>query len=321
MKNLIKYTQNTNALYHLWHSGDVLIIGVSGGPDSMCLLDVMVHIAQKEHLSLIVAHVNYGLRGNDSLDDQKLVQNTAKKHNLVCEILEYKGDLSGGEALFRDIRYTFFAQLKEKYRAYATVVGHTKNDQAETMLLHLLRGSGLRGMGGMRMKSSQDIIRPFLRIRREDIVAYCDAHNVRFHIDKTNKNIIYTRNCVRNELLPLLEKKYNPHIIDTLADTATLIADDYNALTEYLVPFWHINDTKKSLIFDRDVFLAQHIALQRLALRSMIIQLCGHVVNIEKGFIEELRHALTCDKNKPQKICGKDLKMQRKGGKVKLTYR
>lgn len=319
MKNLVKYVQNINTRYCLWKCDDVIVVGVSGGPDSMCLLDVMVQIAAKESLTVVVAHVNYGLRGVDSDTDQRLVEEAVKKYSLICEVKSYKDCKKSDENHLRQLRYVFFTTVQKKYGAQKIAVAHTKNDQAETMLLHLLRGSGLAGLGGMQLCSAQGVIRPLLLVSRDDIVAYCEQQCVIYHTDKSNTDNKYMRNRIRNELLPILYADYNPQIIEVLADAAMTIADEYATLVESIVPFWRMNSEKKCISFDVGQFLEYNSALQRLVLRQMIMQLCGNVINIEKGFIEEMRNAILHDKNKPQEIRGKDLKMNRKGDKVKLT--
>lgn len=321
MKNLVKYIQNINALNGLWNSGDAIIVGVSGGPDSMCLLDVLAHIAQKEKLKIIVAHVNYGLRGEDSENDQKLVQKTAKKHGFACEIKKCDENISGNESLWREVRYDFFMQVQKKYHAHAIAVGHTKNDQAETLLLHLFRGSGLMGLVGMQMCSQTGIIRPFLQIDRSDVLAYCKKHAIEYRIDTSNEDNVFTRNKIRNQLMPILKEQFNDQIVDVLARFATTTAADYDYLSGSITPFWVFDADERIISFGAKNFNTNHIAVQRMALRQMIQILSGSYVDIEKGFIDEMRKVIKSTKGKNQKIIGKDLKMLKKGDKVEIACR
>jgi len=173
MQNLTKHVQNENALYDLWDRGDVLVIGLSGGRDSMCLLDVMHRIAQKADLTLIAAHVNYGLRAGESDRDMLAVQTYCDDLGVSCEVHSVTTDKSNAtEATWRDIRYDFFADVAVTHGARTILTAHHQDDQAETLLLHLLRGSGLRGLRGILPLSTRGdlrIARPFLHVPRTDI--------------------------------------------------------------------------------------------------------------------------------------------------------
>ncbi|PID51876.1 MAG: tRNA lysidine(34) synthetase TilS [Candidatus Moraniibacteriota bacterium] len=318
MKNLVKNVQNNNFLQKMWQNGDTIILGVSGGPDSMCLLDVMARIAKKESLTIVVAHVNYGLRGEDSIADQILVERVAQRHGFVCEVKEYLDIQKGSESQWRKMRYDFFEKMRKKYEAQVIAVAHNKNDQAETLLLRLLRGSGLVGLSGMRWRSKNDVIRPFLNVSRADVLSYCEKHALSYNLDKTNDDNVYTRNNIRNNLLPYLEKEFNPRIVDVLANSATTIADDYAMLRKNIVVFWNYIEKKEKIIFSVQKFLKNDVSMQRLSLRIMIKILRGTTKNIERGVVEEMRKMIASTKGKNQEFVGKDLKMLKKGDTVEL---
>ncbi len=320
MKNLVKYVQNIRARHMLWNAGDTIVMGVSGGPDSMCLFDVMLNIANKANLKLVVAHVNYGLRGKESKSDQKLVEQYAKKNGTICESLVCLENCGQNEKDWRNMRYDFFAKMTKKYTAECIVVAHTKNDQAETLLLHLLRGSGLNGLSGMRVRSENNIVRPLLTVERRDILAYCDNNEIPYNIDNSNMDTALTRNAIRNNLIPYLAKEFNPQIIDTLANTATIIADDYDFLVQQKDVFWQINTDNNNIIFSADIFLQKKPSQQRLSLRTMIQQMQKTLVDIENGLIEEMRIVIASTKSKHQIISTKNLKMMKKGDTVELDY-
>ncbi|MFA5986464.1 MAG: tRNA lysidine(34) synthetase TilS [Parcubacteria group bacterium] len=319
MKNLVKHVQNMNALHHMWVDFDTIILGVSGGPDSMCLLDVMIKIAKKEQLTLIVAHINYGLRDNDSQRDQQLVESVAHEHGLPCETLIVDHMTQSNEELWRNIRYNYFEKLRIKYSAQCIMVAHNKNDQAETFLLHLLRGSGLGGLVGMRFVSPNYVIRPLLSVSRDIIITYCKKNNVMYNIDHTNSNPTFARNRIRTRLIPYLQKNYNPQIVSVLARTAEMIAEDIKALDTLVTVFWKTNQEKNTIRFETKDFTHINTALQRHCLMLMIRSLCGTTKNIEKGLIDELRKLILSTKNKNQTFSGKDLKMHRKGDTVIFT--
>ncbi|HCJ45472.1 MAG TPA: tRNA lysidine(34) synthetase TilS, partial [Candidatus Moranbacteria bacterium] len=208
VRRFLKRVQNTVAKYSLFKPEETLIVGVSGGPDSLCLLDVLVLLKEKYHFSLHVAHVNYHLRGEDSLLDEALVKETAKKYSLPFHILSYhRKETSPSEEKLRTVRYDFFEKLREKYMADAIVIAHNRDDEAETLLLRLIRGSGLSGLSAMRPRNKY-IIRPLIETSREDIIEYLTNRSLIFRKDMSNDDAKYLRNKVRHILLPLLEKEF-----------------------------------------------------------------------------------------------------------------
>jgi len=230
MKNLIKKFQNTSHQYNLWKKRDKIVVACSGGPDSTCLLDIFDRLAPKYELELIVAHVNHGLRGKDSEKDAEFVRKLAGRHSLkYVEIkpkLKKKGNL---ENQLREIRYDFFEKIRTKNNFDYIAVGHTLNDQAETYLMRIIRGAGLAGLSAMKNKTGC-IIRPLLGITKKEILEYLCQTNQAYRIDRTNKEVPYLRNKIRQELIPLLEKKYNPNIKKVLYESSLTVADDYDLI-------------------------------------------------------------------------------------------
>ncbi len=322
MKNLTKHVQNINDRYSLWSRGATLILGVSGGRDSMCLLDVMTRIAQKEHLTLAVAHVNYGLRGQDAHADQVLVEDTAKKYGIPCEVRVFDVASAGSaENAWRMRRRDHFRSVAEKYSATQILLGHTMDDQAETLLLHLLRGAGLDGLRGMRIKSSFESLhigRPFLDVERSNITAHCKKYNLLYHDDCTNDDDRFTRNSVRHRLIPYLKRNYNPNLTQTLARSADIIADDLDAIPP-ITPFWTVSgNPPQEITFLRDDFVALSLGERNRVLRLLFCLLTDTTSDLSFGFIQEAAHALSRNKNKAQHITSKRLIIQAKGAKVKI---
>ncbi len=325
MKNFTKYVQNTNSLHGLWNRGDTIVVGASGGRDSMCLLHVLSHIANKEGLTIVAAHVNHGLRGASSDRDQKIVEDFCVQLNIPCETLVVDASKKGqSEDQWRTIRRDFFARVSSDYNAHSVALGHHKNDHAETLLLHLLRGSGLSGLSNMSVKSAQTIggspvvlIRPLLGVKREDISIYCTDYSIEFGEDETNSSTDFTRNKIRMMLLPYLEKNYNTEIIDTLSRTAQSIGDDYAFLSEN-VRLSYVND-ENSVSFDKQEFLALSPSAQRFFLRSAVGSLINEGSYGGFGLIEEFRKALLSKKNKNQTIQTNDLIFAVKNATVEIT--
>lgn len=197
------------------------MIAVSGGPDSVCLLDLLVFLQKKYAFTLAIAHVNYQLRQEASDLDEAFVRRLARAYGVPCYIKRYsKRCKKHDEETLRTFRTTFFETLRKKHHFQTIALGHHANDQAETLLMNLLRGSGPMGLAGM-LPHHQAKIRPLLALKREDILRYLHARSLPFRTDESNSDAHYTRNRIRHELLPLLENRFNPNIVATLARSAT----------------------------------------------------------------------------------------------------
>jgi len=236
---------NRYTAYHL-QTGDIVVIGVSGGPDSLCLL----HLARQiPNLDIIVAHFDHQLRPEANLEAD-FVRSVAEQMKLpfVIESADVRGyaeehKLSLEEAA-RTLRYRFlFAQARE-HQASAVAVGHTADDQVETVLMHFLRGaglSGLKGMAGSTLLAEFDqeipLVRPILHLWRYETEAFCHDHNLMPVHDPSNSDETYYRNRLRHSLIPELEK-YNPRFKNTVVRMAEALAGDYEALTEAVDSVW-----------------------------------------------------------------------------------
>lgn len=213
------------------------ILAVSGGADSLALADACVLWAEEnKSLELVVAHVEHGIRGAEALADAKLVADFAEQRHVpfrcfhvdVPQAVATYG-LSEEEAA-RKLRYECLEGLLQDLGYDAILTAHHQDDQAETVLLKLLRGTGLQGLGGMRPVSGH-IRRPLLGLSRRQLEQYCEARDLRYATDSTNYCLDYTRNRLRHELLPVLET-YNPEIRHALVRTAQLLQQDEAALSE-----------------------------------------------------------------------------------------
>ena len=303
MPNLIKKIQNTNHQEKLWERNSQIVLGVSGGPDSVCMLDIFSALQKKYNLDLIIAHVNYGLRGKDSRADEKFVRKLADKYGLKIFVLNSKSQKKDENAL-RNIRYAFFEKIR-KTRAFDSIaVAHNSDDQVETFLMRLIRGSGLTGLSAMRFKKNS-IIRPFLGTTRQEILQYLQNKKIAYRIDRTNLTNVFFRNKIRNQLIPYLEK-FNPNIRKTILASTISIAEDNNYLSE---------TTKKICKGEIGVkkLLGLHPALQKRILLSQIADNNPELRDIESAHIKEIIKALKSTKNKPQIVVFKGLKMIRRG--------
>ncbi|MEK7277332.1 MAG: tRNA lysidine(34) synthetase TilS, partial [Chloroflexota bacterium] len=263
--------------------GQTLAVGVSGGPDSLALLHLLIRLRPEYDLDLRAAHLHHGLR--DSADgDAEFVSRIAKEWAVPCVVeradvaaLARANRLSVEEA-GRRARYSFFARL-----AATVAVAHNADDQAETVLMHLLRGAGIGGLRGMLPKSSgqwavgsgQIVIRPLLATPRADIETYIAAHGLQPKVDSTNADTTFFRNRLRHELIPFLQT-YTPNIRDLLCRTADVAAGDYELLRGVIEKSWA--DTLaaapgEAVTFDLHRWRALPLALQRALLREAVARL------------------------------------------------
>jgi tRNA(Ile)-lysidine synthase len=229
---LVQQIQQTKLI----KDNDCLLVGLSGGPDSVCLLHALTVMREYMSLTIYAAHLNHNLRGMDANRDAVFAMDFSKKLGVHClvksedvEAVARKRKLSI-EAAARLCRYRFLNEVAEKTGSGKIVVAHHLNDQAETLLLHLIRGSGLTGLVGM-VSHRGKVIRPLLGVTREMILQYCDQHQLSYCKDATNDEPVVMRNRIRLELLPLM-KTYNPEVIQALGRTAQLLGRDEAALDQ-----------------------------------------------------------------------------------------
>ncbi|MEF3692072.1 MAG: tRNA lysidine(34) synthetase TilS [Candidatus Moraniibacteriota bacterium] len=325
MKKLIKKINNFSHRYNLWQEGDRIVAGISGGPDSACLLDILVLLAKKKKFKLLVAHVNYGLRGKDSDGDEKFVRNLAEKYGLRCEVMDAKEKTKNkvNEKKLREIRYAFFEKVRKKNNFDLIAVAHNQDDQAETVLMRMFRGSGSGGLSGIRPLNDK-LVRPLLALSREEISAYLKEKKLRYRIDKTNRENIFLRNRIRNKLIPLLEKEYNPVLRRNLAERAEVLGEEYDFLLQSAEKVFRkikFSDSSGSYYFGVNFFEKIHPAMQRQVLRMIILKLRGNLLNIERGNTEEILKIIKSAKNKSQKLFFGGLKIERKGDIIYISIK
>jgi tRNA(Ile)-lysidine synthase len=214
----------------LWEQNSHLLLAVSGGPDSMALLFFFATLQRKYNFTLGVAHINYQLRGTDSTDDALLVKTTCEQLGIpYFEHLSRTTQKS--EDALRQIRFQFFQKIAAREGFTRVALAHHQNDQAETLLLRLIRGSGSLGLQAMTPQRGI-FIRPFLNTPKKEILDFLTAKNISYRIDASNDELFFLRNKVRHELIPLLEQ-YNPNIQQTLATTASALATENHLLESY----------------------------------------------------------------------------------------
>jgi tRNA(Ile)-lysidine synthase len=227
---MIKKVIKTIEKYKLFDKKDRVVVALSGGPDSTALLVALAQIAKLLDFSIIVAHYNHGLRGTSSDEDEKYSQELAEKFGLIFisgkmdQKLRQKGQ--SPEDFYRQQRYQFLNKVAEDYNAQKIALGHNVQDQAETVLLNLLRGSGLEGLKGILPMRDGKFIRPLIEVSRSEIIDFLSEAGISYCQDSSNESNIYLRNKIRFELIPYLQDKFNPKIEENLAQMAEILRQD-----------------------------------------------------------------------------------------------
>jgi tRNA(Ile)-lysidine synthase len=283
--------------YNLIENGDKIVVGVSGGPDSITLLNILKNIKEKEIIkfNLVVCHINHMIR-EEAVSDEKYVEEYCKKNNIEFFVKRIKveemaeKEKIGTEEAGRKARYEFFNEILNKTNANKIATAHTANDNAETVLMNIIRGSGTLGLKGIEAKSGK-LIRPLIECKRSEIEKYCKDENLNPRIDKTNFENIYTRNKVRNMLIPYIENNFNPNIIEAinrLSDLSKQENDFLEKLTKEAYEKILVEQKKNEIILDLNSFNSQEIVIKNRLVLYTINILFGTRSGIEKKHIEDI---------------------------------
>ncbi len=301
----------------LINKGDTVVIGVSGGPDSVALLFFLHSISKEWRIKLHVGHLDHGLR-RESVKDRVFVESLCKSLGIafttvrinIGKLVKEKGGST--EEIARNARLAFLFRLAKAIKTKKVALAHNLDDQAETVLMRILRGTGLIGMSGMQPKKNItgfEVIRPLIEVTRNEIESYLKRRKISFRIDSTNLENIYFRNRVRNKLIPYLEKEYNSNIKKVLANMAQIVSCDY----DYLVNASRKQSKGLGNSMAIDKLLMLHPAILRLVLRLAIERLKGdtrritfqHILEIEdlildrpQGSIVDLPKCISVAKRK-----------------------
>ena len=291
---IINSVRQTIKRENLIEKNDKILIALSGGPDSICLLDIMIKLKDEYNLTLYAAHLNHRIRGIDAQEDSLFCQKICKKNNVTffvknIDIPELAVQQSRGvEEVARDVRYDMFFDIKNKLGINKIAVAHNLDDQAETILMKMFRGSGIQGLRGIDYKRKDGIIRPLLDIYKSQINEYCDVNNLNPRIDKTNFESDYSRNKVRLDLIPYIENNYCENIKQILSRTANVIRDDYNYIEKVSKEHYELlvkNKSDDEIILDLPLLKNTDTAIQKRVIRLAILDIMGNLNNIENVHI------------------------------------
>jgi len=285
---------------------DRLLVAVSGGADSVCLLHVLASLQKELGISLHVAHLDHQLRGEDSEADARYVADLARQLKIPATVERrdvksyHAGHHVSLEEAAREVRYNFLAQVAESVGAERAAVGHTVEDHVETILMHLIRGSGSRGLRGLQplnlwKSSGHDlaIIRPLLSVDREETSGYCQQHRLNPRLDASNLSLSALRNRIRHQLLPLL-RDYNPRVADALLRNARIAGDDLDYIDRGVDTVWDSIVQRKgnAFVLKKKDILVLPPALKRYLLRACLENLLGDLMDIEARHIEDMMDTL-----------------------------
>lgn len=281
--------------HRLFERGHLVVVGVSGGADSMALLHILNSLRNRLDIKLQVAHLNHGLRGEEAREDASFVEAAAQALGIPCTVSEAdvaeiarQGKLSIEEAA-RQARYEFLFQVANEVGGDRIAVAHNADDQAETLLIHLLHGTGPEGLAGMKPISDL-VVRPLLEVRRREIENYCLTSRIPFRTDSSNFDLTFLRNRIRHQLIPVLTE-YNPNIVETLVRTAEIIRgeNDYMDGEVLSVAAEVLKVRGEKICLEESVFSGLDLAIQRRLIRQFYRQLLGKDAALGFSHVERVR--------------------------------
>lgn len=318
MNSFVKKIKTFAFHNNLFSKGERVLIGISGGPDSVCLSRVLLELKEAYELELALMHVNYGLRGSDSDKDEGFVRAFAKENKLPLEVVYYQKDekLGNLEEDMRNFRYIHFEKFAKKEGFDKIALAHNCDDQVETFLMNLFRGSGTAGLSAMRVKRS-GIVRPLLFVSKEEILDFLDDKKQAFRIDKSNEDQKYTRNRIRASLLPIL-KEYNPQIKSRIFQLTENLQDEFEIVEEIVEKKYNDIVKKEGEQYSISVtnFLSLSVGLRKLLFRRILHSIKGDLRNVSANNFFEFSKILKSEKSKNQQYFISNVEISRKGDRI-----
>ena len=293
----------TISKYNMIKSGEKVVVAVSGGPDSMALLNALINLKEKLQCELIVAHVNHMIRSvADS--ETEYVKEFCKSKGIECfvkkiDVISLANEQKiGTEEAGRNVRYEFFDEVFNKVNADKIAIAHNANDNAETVLMNVLRGTGISGLKGIEPVRDNKFIRPLIETERADIEKYCEEMELNPKFDESNKDNTYTRNKIRNVLIPFLKEEFNPSVVEGLNRLSSLASQE-NKYIEEIVNKEYANilvstDSREIVLKLKDFNALDEFIKGRIILLC-VFNLFGSTKGIEKKHIEDI--IKLCERN------------------------
>ncbi len=315
--------------YNMINKNDKVVIGVSGGPDSMTLLNVLNNLKEKLAIKIYVAHVNHMIR-EEADEETEYVKEFCEKigvdffYKRIDVESEAKKLKIGTEEAGRNIRYKFFDEILNKVGANKIATAHNSNDNAETVLMNIIRGTSVSGLKGIEKIRDGKYIRPIIECNRDEVEEYCKENNLNPRYDKTNLENIYTRNKIRNLLIPFIKKEFNPNIIEGINRLSNIAFEEEQFInkiveTEYkklLISVNNREDNKKEIVLNMKEFnILDYVIKSKLVLYA-ISKVVGSTTGIEKVHVDDI--IKLCKNNIGNKflVPKKGIKVYVKKGKI-----
>lgn len=300
-----------------------LVVGVSGGPDSICLLHLLIVLKY----NIVVAHINHCVRV-DADDDEEYVKSFCKKYKIkfyskkINIVEKSKIEKIGLEEAGRKARYSFFEEIYIKEKANKIVTAHNKNDLAETIIMNVLRGAGINGLKAIEALRDNKYIKPLVGIERNEIEKYCEENKLNPRIDSTNFDNTYTRNKIRNVVIPYIKQEFNPNIISALTRLSEIATEDIRYIeskTEEVFKDILVKQQDNNIILDLKAFNIQELAIKKRIILYSIENISGTKKGIEKIHIDDI--IKLCANNIGNKYLtpNKNIKIMTKSGQIILS--
>ncbi|MBI4481790.1 MAG: tRNA lysidine(34) synthetase TilS [Acidobacteria bacterium] len=286
--------------HRMIRAGDTVLVGVSGGPDSVALLHSLAELRRPLRFQLGLVHLNHRLRGRQSEGDEAFVRALARKlgFNCIVQAVDVRAVASASrsnlEEAARKARLDFFRRAMEQSGAGKVALGHTRNDQAETLLMQLLRGAGLEGLVGMPPVKDGWLLRPLLEVSRQEVLDYLKSRRADFRVDASNLDLSYTRNRIRGRLIPFLEREFQASVVENLARTALVLQADLEFIQGQVETLFSrlFQQEEKGGALSVAELVVLPAGLQRRLVRLAIQQVKGDLRGLELEHVEAVRRLL-----------------------------
>lgn len=282
--------------YNLIKANDKIVLGVSGGPDSLFMLHILNNLRETLKFNIIVAHINHMIRA-EADDEEEFVKEFCRKINVEfyskrIDVEKYANNNKIGlEEAGRKVRYDFFEEILKKTNSNKIAIAHNKNDKVETIIMHLLRGSGISGLQGIEPIKGGKFIRPVIDIERAEIEEYCEKNGLEPRIDKSNFENKYTRNKIRNIVIPYIKEEFNPNIVETITRLSEIITEENQYLikqTEQAYKQILIEEKENQITLKLKEFNNLDRVIKNRIILYTITRLRGACIGIEKIHIEDI---------------------------------
>lgn len=282
--------------WHMLQSEDCVIVGVSGGADSICLVLVLLELQKTMGFQMVAVHINHGLRGTDADADETFVKQFCMEHGILFE--SYFADVElfakkrkqSTEEAGREVRREFFRQALEKHGGTKVALAHHQDDNAETLFLNLTRGTGLKGLGGIAPKKDC-FIRPLLCVRRREIETYLKEQKVSYCTDTTNESDKYARNRIRNHVIPYLEEAINPKTVEHMNETMEQLRQLQEFLDEQICAVWErcVENVGPGFCIKKDGYENEAEVLQQALLKKVLVEVAKCEKDLEAIHVKQVQ--------------------------------